>query len=53
MTVLELYRGGSITGAKAAELVGMPRVESVRYASCVGIGVTSDDQEADIGTFDA
>lgn len=37
--VLELYRRGSISSGKAAELLGMPRGEFVRYASRLGIAM--------------
>jgi hypothetical protein len=37
MIVLELYRRASISGGKAAEFLGMPRVEFIRHASRLGI----------------
>src|SRR5438105_10046851 len=35
--VLELYRRGAISSGKAAELLGMPRVQFIAYASRLGI----------------
>ena len=37
LIVLELYRRGSISSGKAAQLLGMARFEFVRYASRLGI----------------
>jgi predicted HTH domain antitoxin len=37
LIVLELYRRGTISSGKAAELLSMSRWEFVRYASRVGI----------------
>ena len=37
MIVLELYRRGSVSSGKAAELLGMPRVQFIAYASRLGI----------------
>jgi predicted HTH domain antitoxin len=37
LIVLELYREGLISSGKAAELLGMPRVEFVRWAGQHGI----------------
>ena len=37
LMVLELYRRGSISSGKAAELLDMTRWELVRYASRLGI----------------
>jgi len=48
--VLELYRRGSISSGKAAELLGMPRWEFVRYASRLGIAMfdmTEDEWRAE------
>jgi predicted HTH domain antitoxin len=35
--VLELYRRGTISSGKAAELLGMDRVEFIRYSGRLGI----------------
>ena len=35
--VLDLYRRGILSSGKAAELLGMPRFDFVRYASDMGI----------------
>ena len=37
MIVLELYRRGTISSGKAAELLGMPRIDFVKHASRLGI----------------
>jgi predicted HTH domain antitoxin len=37
LIVLELYRRGTISSGKAAELLAMPRWEFVHYASHLGI----------------
>jgi len=37
ITVLELYRRREISSGKAAELLGMPRLEFIHYASRIGI----------------
>ncbi len=37
LIVLELYRGGRISGGKAAEWLGMERFEFIKYASQLGI----------------
>ena len=37
MIVLELYRRGIVSSGKAAEFLGMPRLEFIRYASRLGI----------------
>jgi predicted HTH domain antitoxin len=37
MIVLELYRRGTISSGKAAELLGMMRWEFIRHASRLGI----------------
>ena len=44
--VLELYRRREVSSGKAAEWLGMGRVEFIRYASRLGIPyVDLDDQE--------
>jgi len=48
--VLELYRRGTISSGKAAQLLGVPRWEFVRYASRLGIAffdMTEDEWEAE------
>jgi predicted HTH domain antitoxin len=37
LIVLELYRRGTITSGKAAELLHMPRIEFIRYSGELGI----------------
>ncbi len=37
LIVLELYRRGAISSDKAAQLLGMARVEFIQYASRLGI----------------
>jgi predicted HTH domain antitoxin len=44
--VLELYRRREVSSGRAAELLGMQRVEFIRYASRLGIPyVDLDEQE--------
>ena len=48
MIVLELYRRGAISSGKAGELLGMPRLNFIRYASQLGIphiDMTADEWE--------
>jgi predicted HTH domain antitoxin len=50
MILLELYRRGTISSGKAAELLGMPRLDFIRYASHLGISfidMTVDEWEAE------
>ena len=37
LIVLELFRRGTVSSGKAAELLGMARLEFIRYASRLGI----------------
>lgn len=37
MIVLELYRRGTISSGKAAELLGMQRIDFIKHASKLGI----------------
>ena len=37
MIVLELYRRGSISSGKAAELLGISRLDFIRHAASLGI----------------
>jgi predicted HTH domain antitoxin len=56
MIVLELYRRGTISSGKAAELLGMPRLEFIRHASRLGIphiDMTPDEWEAEKAVLDA
>jgi predicted HTH domain antitoxin len=48
--VLELYRRGTISSGKAAQLLDMPRWEFVRHASRLGIAffdLTEDEWAAE------
>jgi predicted HTH domain antitoxin len=48
--VLELYRRGSISSGKAAELLGLPRADFIRHASSLGIAylaLTEDEWKAE------
>ena len=48
MIVLELYRRGAISSGKAGELLSVPRLEFIRYASQLGIpniDMTADEWE--------
>lgn len=50
LMVLELYRRGTLSSGKAAELLAMPRWEFVRHASQLGIPffeMTEDEWEAE------
>lgn len=56
MIVLELYRRGSISCGKAAELLGMPRLEFIRHASRLGIphiDMTSEEWMAERAALEA
>lgn len=37
LVVLGLYRQGELSNGKAAELLGIPRADFIRYASALGI----------------
>jgi predicted HTH domain antitoxin len=55
MIVLELYRRGTVSSGKAAELLGMPRLEFIRHASRLGIphiDMTPDEWEAEKAVLD-
>ena len=48
MIVLELYRRGTISSGKAAELLGMQRIDFIQHASRLGIpyfAMTKDEWE--------
>jgi predicted HTH domain antitoxin len=50
LIVLELYRRGTLSSGKAAELLGMARLEFIHYASHLGIpffALTQDEWEAE------
>jgi hypothetical protein len=56
MILLELYRRGTISSGKAAELLGMPRLDFIRYASHLGISfidMTVDEWEAEKAAVEA
>ena len=56
MILLELYRRGTISSGKAAELLSMPRLEFIRYASHLGIpliDMTADEWEAEKAALEA
>lgn len=56
MIVLELYRRGSISSGRAGELLGMPRMDFIHYASRLGIpyiDMTKDEWEAEKAALDA
>ena len=56
MIVLELYRRGSISSGKAAELLAMPRLDFIRHASRLRIphiDMTPDEWEAEKVVLDA
>ena len=51
MIVLELYRRGTISSGKAAELLGMAKIGFIRYASALGIPYfqfTEEELEAEV-----
>ena len=50
LIILELYRRGTISSGKAAQLLDMPRFEFIRYASRLGIAffdLTDDEWKAE------
>jgi len=56
MIVLELYRRGSLSSGKAAELLGMPRLDFIKHASKLGIpyiDMTSEEWEREKRALDA
>lgn len=58
LIVLELYRRAEISAGKAAELLGMPLLEFIRYSGALGIPVIRmtreewDAEAAHIGQYD-
>jgi len=56
MIVLELYRRGSISSGRAAEILGMSRLDFIRHASHLGIAhvdMTPDEWDAEKAVIDA
>ena len=48
LIVIELYRRGKVSSGRGAELLGMTRLDFIRYASDLGIPyVRLDEQELD------
>lgn len=48
LIVMELYRRGKVSSGRGAELLGMTRLDFVRYASDLGIPyLRVDEQELD------
>jgi len=51
LIVLELYRRGQLSSGKAAELLGMERLEFIRYASRLGLSffdLTASEWEREV-----
>lgn len=51
MIVLELYRRGTISSGKAAELLGVPRYDFIQRASSLGIpyfNLTPEELDAEL-----
>ena len=56
MIMLELYRRGSISSGKAAELLGMQRFDFIQHASKLGISyfaLTEDEWEAEMASLES
>jgi predicted HTH domain antitoxin len=56
MIVLELYRRGMISSGKAAELLGMERIDFIQHASRLGIpyfSMTKDEWEAEMASLES
>jgi predicted HTH domain antitoxin len=54
MIVLELYRRGTVSSGKAAELLGMQRFDFIQHASRLGIpffAMTEDEWEAEMAAL--
>ena len=54
--VLELYRRGTISSGRAALLLGMPRIEFIKYSGQRGIpyiAMTEEEWEAERARVDA
>jgi predicted HTH domain antitoxin len=51
LMVLELYRRGEISSGKAAELLGIRRIDFIRHASQLGIpffNITTEELDAEV-----
>jgi predicted HTH domain antitoxin len=56
MIVLELYRRGTISSGRAAELLGMDRIDFIQHASRLGIpyfSLTKDEWEAEMASLES
>lgn len=56
LIVTELYRRGTISSGRAAELLGMERFDFVRHASALGIpffDMTEEEWETEVRTIEA
>ena len=56
MIVLELYRRGAISSGKAAELLGMERIDFIKHASRLGIpyfALTQDEWDAEMASLES
>jgi predicted HTH domain antitoxin len=56
LMVLELYRRGSISSGKAAELLGLARIDFIKHASDLGIpyiDMTADEWAAEKAASDS
>jgi predicted HTH domain antitoxin len=56
LIVLELYRRGTLSSGKAAELLEMPRADFIRHASRLGIpyiDMTAEEWRAEMATLEA
>ena len=56
LVVLELYRRGTVSSGKAAEILGMDRTAFIKHASGLGIAYisfTKDEWEAEKAASDA
>lgn len=51
LIILELYRQGKISGGRASESLGMPRLDFIQYTGKLGIpyfSMTPDEMEEEI-----
>ena len=56
MIVLELYRRGTLSSGKAAELLGLKRLDFIQHASHLGLpyfDMTSDEWAAEKAAIDS
>jgi predicted HTH domain antitoxin len=54
LIVVELYRRDAISGGKAAELLGMSRLEFIRFSGRLGIpygNMSAEDWDAELRTI--